>query len=276
MNYKPDEATLVAYHFGELEGEELKKVEAYLQEHPAERKRSEEWRQVRSVMAGLADKEVIAPPLIVGNNERPIWREHYFRMTLGIAASFLVLLVAARLLGLSASISNQELRISFGAPTALEQVLDKAGVTQMIQASLEENNASMQTAWDSRNQKLEASIQKNLAGNSSRINSLVKEASAGQQEQVRQFVGQMQTENLKLMRDYLQLSTTGQKEYLEGLLSDFSRYVQDQRKQDMQYFQANLVNMKENTDQFKKDTEEILTSLMASNRGSRTDNQKSY
>jgi anti-sigma factor RsiW len=103
MSYKPNDATLVAYHYGELEGEELQKVEEYLRENPAERKRLQEWKDAREIMATLRDKEVIAPPIILGNNHRSFWQEGYVRMSLGIAASFLVLLVAAKMLGLSAT-----------------------------------------------------------------------------------------------------------------------------------------------------------------------------
>ena len=43
MNYKPDEATLIAYLYGELDSEGCKQVEEYLLENPEERKRMEVW-----------------------------------------------------------------------------------------------------------------------------------------------------------------------------------------------------------------------------------------
>ena len=269
MRYKPDEATLIAYHYGELEGEELKKVEVFLQQNPEEKRRLDEWQQARFVMASLQDKEVIAPPLVMGNNQRSIWQERYVRMTMGIAASFLVLLVTARLLNLSASINEGEFKIAFGAPVQKEVLapgLDEDKVKQMIQTSLQEQNAKQETTWLDERKRMEESIQKNLNANSGKIDRLVSTASAGQEEQVKQFVSQLQTDNLKLMREYLQLSTTSQKEYVENLLVDFSKYLQEQRKQDLQYFQASMTNMKDNTDQFKKDTEQILTSLITNKR----------
>lgn len=269
MSYKPDEATLVAYHYGELDGEELKKVEHFLQQNPVERKRMEEWQQARAVMGGLKDKEVIAPPLVFGDRQRSIWNERYMRMTMSIAASFLVILVTARLLNLSASVSEGEFRIGFGEPAPKEipvSVLDEQKVKQMIRASLFENNESQKDSWMDERKQLEEAIQKNLNASSGKIDRMVKTASAGQEAEVKQFVSQLQTDNLKLMRDYLQLSTTSQKEYVENLLVDFSKYLQEQRKQDLQYFQASMSNMKDNTDQFKKDTEQILTSLITNKR----------
>lgn len=274
MNYKPDDATLVAYHYGELDGEELKKVEEFLLQNPSERKRMEEWRQARGVMAHLLDKEVIAPPIILGDTQqRPFWREGYFRMSMGIAASFLVVLVAARLLGFNATYKAGELTLGFGSRSSTEQEvpLSKATVEKMIQTSLAANSTALQEAWGDDRKRLEESIQKNIDYSSSRINRLVKEVSSGQQEQVRQFVGQLRTDNLKLMQDYMQLSAAGQKEYIETLLVDFSKYVQEQRRQDLQDVQTSMTSIQENTDQFKKETEQLLTSLITN----RTDNQRS-
>ena len=276
MNYKPDEATLVAYHYGELEGEELQKVEEYLRENPAERKRLQEWKDAREIMATLGDKEVIAPPIILGDNHRSFWQEGYIRMSLGIAASFLVLLVAARLMGLSATYKSGEVRLGFGQPAEpvpVAATLSEEKVAAMIQASLQQNNQSLQSGWSEDRKRLEDNIKNNIASGSEHINQLVQKASAGQQEQVKEFVAQLQTDNLKLMKDYLQLSTEGQKQYVETLLVDFSKYLQEQRKQDVQFFQSSMSNMQQNTDQFKKETEQILTTLITN---TKPETQRSY
>ena len=43
MSYKPDEATLISFLYGELEGDERIMVEQYLELHPGEKKRLQEW-----------------------------------------------------------------------------------------------------------------------------------------------------------------------------------------------------------------------------------------
>ncbi len=275
MNYKPDEATLVSYHYGELEGEERSKVEAYLRSNPAEQKRLEEWTHARKAMSNLEDKEVIAPPIFFGDNQRSFWREGYVRMSLGIAASFLVLLVAAKLLGLSATLNSGELRVGFGGTleTPASSSLSEQQVAAMINTSLQENNNSLKAGWADDRKQLEEEIKQDISASTERINQLVRKASGGQQEQVKQFVSQLQADNLKLMKDYLQLSAQGQKEYVETLLVDFSKYLQEQRKEDLQVVQSSMTNMQQNTEQFKKETEQILTSLISTGR---TESQKSY
>lgn len=277
MNYKPDEATLVAFLYGELDGAEQLKVEEYLQKYPEEKKRLEEWSFTKSVMARLHDKEVIAPPIIFGedSNHVPIWKENYFRMSLGIAASLLLFLIAARILGLSASYSPGELKIGFGikgkTTTQAVLMLTEQQVSQMIQSSVASNNEALKTSWQQDRKSLEQSIQKNLNTNSLKIDRLMQTTSAASQEQVRSFVGQLQSDNLKLMKDYMQLSAKGQKEYVENLLVGFSKYLDEQRKEDLKFFQARMNKVEQNTDQFKQETEQILTSLITN---TSTNNQR--
>lgn len=275
MNFKPDEATLVSFLYGELDPLTQNKVEEYLQNNPEEKKRLEEWSFTRTAMARLHDKEVIAPPIILGESKvRPFWKENYVRMSLGVAASLLLFLVAARLLGLSANYSQGELRIGFGfsrQPTRTTLALNERQVGELIHSSLKENNTVLQASWNEDRKSLEQSIRDS---NSGKIDELKRTVSTASQEQVRQFVGQMQNDNLKLMKDYMQLSTTGQKEYVESLLVEFSKYLQEQRKQDLQFFQARMNNIEQNTDQFKQETEQILTSLVPNSIGTSKSNQR--
>ncbi len=275
MNYKPDEATLISYLYGELDSSEQLHVEQYLQKNPEEKKRLEEWMSARDIMAFLPDKEVIAPPIIVGaDTAKPWWKENYFRMPMGMAASLLLFLVAARLMNLSATYSQGEVRIGFGAYQKAEQPkpgLTESQVNDMIQQSLSRNNEAWQASWSEDRKGLEQSIRKNMNMNSAKIDRLVETASSASQEQVRNFVGQMQADNLKLMKDYMQLSASGQKEYVESILVDFSKYLQEQRNQDLQFFQTRMSSIESNTNVFKQETEQILTSLISN---SNTTNQR--
>ncbi len=268
MNYKPDEATLIAYLYGELEPAEQLKIEEYLQKNPEEKKRMEDLSFARTVLSSVQDKEVIAPPIILGEElkvKTPFWKENYFRMPLGIAASLLIFLIAAKLVGLSLTYTPGEVKIGFGEKVkpVQEPSLTEQQVGEMIHSTVASNNEILKASWMEDRKLLEQSIQKNLNSNSSKIDKLMQTASAASQEQVKQFVGQMQNDNLKLMKDYMQLSSTGQKEYIENLLVDFSKYLQEQRKQDLQFLQARVNRVEQNTDLFKQETEQILTSLIS-------------
>ncbi|MBN8650905.1 MAG: hypothetical protein J0L67_05740 [Cytophagales bacterium] len=272
MNYKPDEGTLMAYLYGELDAAETEKVEQYLQQHPQMREQLQQMNNVRKALSSLNDVEVIAPPVFVDHEQHsiPFWKAGYFKITMGIAASFLFLLVAARLIGPEVTYSNGELRISFNdAPKnpVVEQSLTANEVQQMINTSLVKNNETIATNWEESNQKIQESLNKNLTTNSARIDKLISVASLASQDQVRTFVSGLQQENMKLMQDYFKLSSKDQQVYVENLLVDFTKYLNEQRKQDLILFQARLNNMEKNTDQFKQETEQILASIISNPEG---------
>lgn len=272
MNYKPDEGTLIAYLFGELDATETEKVKQYLQQHPDVLQQLQQLSNVRSALGSLTDVEVIAPPVFVDHESKsiPFWKAGYFKITMGIAASFLFLLVAARLIGPEVTYSNGELRISFkDAPvnTVTEQMLTANEVQDMINNSLVKNNETIALNWEASNQKIQESLQRNLTSNSARIDKLISVASQASQDQVRTFVSGLQEENLKLMQDYFKLSTKDQQTYVENLLVDFTKYLHEQRKQDLMLFQTRMNSIEKNTDQFKQETEQILASIISNPEG---------
>ncbi|MBX2915952.1 MAG: hypothetical protein KF856_11850 [Cyclobacteriaceae bacterium] len=272
MNYKPDEGTLMAYLYGELDAPEAEKVKQYLQQHPDVLQQLQQLSNVRTALESLTDVEVIAPPVFVDHESKsiPFWKAGYFKITMGIAASLLFLLVAARLIGPEVTYSNGELRISFRQTPVNkipEQMLTANEVQEMINHSLVKNNETIASNWEASNQKIQESLRQNLSNNSARIDKLIAVASQASQDQVRTFVAGMQEENLKLMKDYFQLSSKDQQMYVENLLVDFTKYLNEQRKQDLILFQTRMNSIEKNTDQFKQETEQILASIISNPEG---------
>ncbi len=266
MNYKPDESVLMAYLYGELNEKEKAKLEAYFQQHPEELAKLRALNEVRDIMSHAQDKEVIAPPVFVDDaNVRSLWQSSYFKMSLSIAASILFLMVAGKLLGPEISYSKGELRISFGSKTE-QQVspsansLSEEKVKEMITASLASNNELQKTSREEDQKKLMQSL---VDMNSKKMDALATTASLASKEQVQSFVAGLQEQNLKLMKDYFQLSSTEQKKYMETMLTDFSGYLQEQRKQDLQVVQSKMNYLEKNSNQLKQETEQILTSLIS-------------
>lgn len=274
MSYKPDQHDWMAYLYGELEGAEKEKMEQYLLSDPHARKELEQYQQLRKMMGTVEDKEVIAPPIVLSDNrQRFIWNTPAVRMVASIAASLLIIILAGKLTGTQVSMSGNEFRLSFGDVQRSEVVqpatpgLSAKDVQSMINESLNQNNIAMQTSWKETQQKLDASVRSNLAANSGKIDKLVKEASNASQEQIRQFVSTLQDENTEVVKNYFQLSATEQKKYIENLLVDFAKYLQQQRSDDLQLVQTQLKALEQNTDMFKQETEQILTSIITTVNG---------
>ncbi len=260
---------LMAYLYGELTAAEAEKVQLYLQQHPEELKKLQGLGELRAVISSIQDQEVIAPPLFMDDaNVKPLWQSNYFKAVMSIAASLLFLMVAGKFLGTEISYSNGELAINFsGKKESIKEIvqpsLTEEKVKEMIQNSLASNNEVITSNWTEDQKRLSQSIRQNLDQNSKKIDALMKGAADASQAQVRGFVASLQNENLKLMKDYFQLSTADQKKYTEGLLVDFSEYLKEQRRQDLMILQTRVNSIEKNTDQFKQETEQILASIIS-------------
>jgi hypothetical protein len=272
MSNKLTEQDWMAYLYGELEGEEKEKVDQYLLANAEARAEFERFRELRGMMAAVKDKEVIAPPIFLGDNrQRFIWNTPYFRVIVSIAASLLLIILVGRAADVRMSVSNGEFKLSFGDSgekpanntAQMNPSLTANEVQHMIDASLNKNNSALQANWTESQQKIDASIRKNLALNSGRIDLLVREAATASQDQIRQYVSSIQRENMQVVKDYFQLTSNEQKTYMENLLVDFTEYLQQQRTSDLQLVQTQLNSLQQNTNVFQQETEQILTSLIS-------------
>lgn len=273
MSTKPDESKLISYLYDELEEHEALEIRLYLQEHPEELEQLHQLKEVLGTMSSLKDKEVIAPS-VVSANDKVSYHKSFLnsgpvRTVLSIAASFLLIMVVGKFLDTEINYTAGELRISFGnqRPARLESItqasLSPEDVQQMINSSMVKNNETIQASWASHQKDLDRSISSNLTLNSKRIDGMMKATAQASEDQVRTFVSGLQNDNLRLMKDYLKLSSTEQQKYVEGLLVDFSKYLQEQRNQDLALFQTRMSSIEKNTNQFKQETEQILTSIIA-------------
>jgi hypothetical protein len=270
MNYKPDKQELMAYLYDELEGAEKERVEQYLVEHPEELKELQQLRGVSSMLRSVKDKEVIAPPIFIPDaNERRFWDAPYFKTVTSIAASLLIVLLVGKLMGTRVTVSESEFRISFGdqpvergESPAVASLTERA-VQEMINQSLQANNSQLTANWEESQKQLQQSINGSLVINSDKMDQLIKQASGASREQVSEFVATMQAENMKMVKDYFALTSNEQKQYIEGLLVDFAKYLQQQRKDDMQLVEMRINNIERNTNIFQQETEQILTSIIS-------------
>jgi hypothetical protein len=257
----------VAYLYGELTGAEKESVERYLAETPEARVELEKLQQVRKLLGEVQDKEVIAPPIGFDNGgSRFALFTPYIRTILGIAASLVLILVAGRLTGVQINASGQELRISFGEPATQEEPAPPVSATevrQMINSSLAENNTVLRESWQRSQEALDASIRENLAQNSSRIDKLLSKTSSASEQQISDFAASMQARNMQMIQDYYKLTANEQKQYLEELLVDFSKYLQQQRNDDLMIMQSRMNSIEQNTDIFRQETEQILSSIIS-------------
>ena len=282
MSYKPDESALMAYLYGELQGEEKRNVEKYLNENPEAMKELQGLMDVRSMLSAVEDKEVIAPPIVMEDSkQRYFWNTPYIKTVVSIAASIMLLLVAGKMLDLRISYANNTAQVSFGEPVIktvdpVQPGLTARQVQDMINNSVQSNNQIVQANWSESQKKIDASIRKNMTMNSDKFNDLVKEASKASEAQISGYVASLKNENQQLVKDYFKLTSNEQQKYIENLLVDFAKYMNQQRVSDLEAIQLRMVNMENNTTQLKEETEQILASIISNGTTPVNTNTKSY
>ncbi len=272
MSYKPNEAAWIAYLYGEMEGEERERMELYLAENANARLELENMRALQKMLRTVEDKEVIAPPIVMDNHKtRSLWDFPYAKTIISIAASLLLIMVVGRLTGTSIASDETGIHISFGTktiekPASDMPMLTQAEVQEMINASLSENNNTWQQSLTENRLKIDESIRKNLAANtrnSERVDALIQQVASASKDQIASYVASLQTENMRMMQDYMKLTSNEQKDYMENLLVDFSKYLQQQRNDDLRLLQTKITDVEQNNNLFKAETEQILTSLIS-------------
>lgn len=282
MSYKPDESALMAYLYGELQGEEKKYVEKYLSENPEAMKSVQEMMDVRKILSVVKDKEVIAPPIVLEDSKhRYFWNTPYLKTVISIAASLMLLLVAGKILDLRISVVDNVAQVSFGAPVVktvdpVQSGLTAQEVQNMINNSVQQNNQVAQASWSESQKKIDASIRKNMTMNSEKLNDLVREASKASEAQISGYVASLKNENQQLVKDYFKLTTNEQQKYIENLLVDFAKYMGQQRTSDLEAIQLRMVNMEQNNTLLKQETEQILASIISTSTTPGNTGTKSY
>jgi hypothetical protein len=274
MSYKPNEATWMAYLYGELESAERERLEHYLLNNASARQELESFKALQQMLRTVEDKEVIAPPLVLNDSrQRNLWDFPYAKTIVSIAASLVLLMIAGKFTNTTISTQNG-LHISFGGQPLVESAnlqpaLTQARVQQMINASLATNNTGWDTRLEENKKTLTEALRKTAAStrNSEQVETLVQQVANASKEQVQGYVATLQNENMKMMREYLQLTTSEQKDYMETLLVDFSKYLQQQRNSDLQLLQTKITDVEQNSNLFKAETEQVLTSLIGTNTG---------
>lgn len=269
---KIDEGKLMAYLYGELSGDEKRDVELYLQQHPDSLKEFEGLSFVRSALGKAIDKEVIAPPIFM-DDEKPtiaLWHSSFVRYAVGIAAALFIVMVGAKLLGVQMQYSDNEFTLSFGDAKKKEipTGLSPAQVQQLIDASLAKNNDFVQASLSESQDRWSETLKQSSAQTSQRLNEISKTATAATQVEIRQFMERLRNENNQTVQDYLRLSSNDQKQYIENLLVDFSKYMQEQRNADLNIVNARLNTLEEDNTIFREEAGQILTSLISNNNSS--------
>jgi len=267
MSWKPNETDIVDYLFGELPSDTQKKFEKYMAQNTEFAKEVKDLRLTQGILPSLPDEEVILPLKFstITGNEKVHNASRKWLYPLSIAASIAAILVVGYFTQFSLSYGEEGFRMAFNdvAPTQ-EPVLSKEEINAIIdnRVSLASNKldrqiTDMQTSFTTQleqNQRLTESEIRRVAN--------TKTQSDIEDEQVLAFISQLKDENRKMMQTFYQASADDQQKYMRNILLDFQDYLDEQRQGDLQYIQANMLELKSTSEIKQEETDKILANII--------------
>lgn len=265
MNWKPEETDIIDYLYGSMTPEIKEKFETYLSTHPELQKELNDLRQTQNILPSFQDAEVIPPVPIPGTQANRLQRSRKWLYPVSIAASVAIILVTGYLTNFRMSFNDNGFDIGFAAPETGQDYLTVEDVDQLIAGRM----ASYERGVDKRLTEISTDFSNQLVANKEsteqRLNSLASSSTAAQldEAQVLQFMSQLQDENGKMMQNFFQVNAKEQSTYLRNILLEYSEYIDKQRQEDIQFFQASLRDIRSDSELKQEATDKILANIIS-------------
>ena len=240
-------AKMMDYLYDELNPAERKAFELQMAQNSELKAELEAFQTDKKVLENWEDEKVSAPPFFkVYKNPVRNNTQTGIKWVLSIAASLLILLIAAKVTGLEISSQNSEFRIAFGQKIQTKSQLDKTEIEQMVNLALINHEEKLADGKKADKQDLE--------------NYLAQQSKQNEKLIGNYLIG-LQQSNVEIMQTYWKESNEQQQMYTENLLANFVEYMEAQRKDDMAYLFAKMELMETDKDLFKIETGQMINSL---------------
>jgi hypothetical protein len=268
MSWKPNEHDIIDYLYGELTPEALQRFDDYRQQNPEFAREVNEFRLTQGILPALADEEVIPPvPLVDSNSPTPVViANKKWLYPVSIAASVAAILIAGYFSQLNLSFDENGFKMAFGnnIQSPQETVLTPTQINALI-----DNKVKLASAqWREEASRLEVGFAAQLAKNKKLTAAEIKKVAARkspegvEDEQILAFITQLQEENKRMMQNFYQASAAEQQKYMRNILLEFNTYLDQQRQQDLQFIQANMLELKSSSELKQEATDKILASII--------------
>lgn len=267
MDYKPDKQDLISYLYGEVDDGKREKIDKYLASSKEARRNFEELKNVTNILKELPDKEVLEPYIEFKERENPtpvmkIFRNSWIKPVLGIAASLILIMLVGYITNTTIRYSGNELKISFGSS---EPVVSNQPV-YITETELKSYSEELRGDFNRKLKNTEEKFQESIASSSglkeNELKRIVEDQQAKHQAQLISLVQDLQDQNLKILAEFIQESNQDQQEYVQTLLVDFTKYLENQRIDDLRLIEASLKDIKQDSELKYQETGQILATII--------------
>ncbi|WP_340153221.1 hypothetical protein [uncultured Marivirga sp.] len=240
-------AKMMDYLYDEMSSIEKEAFEKELAQNHELKEELKAFQSGKNVLGNWEDEKVSAPPFF--NVQKSTEKQHgqtALKWFLSIAASLLLLMIAGKFTGLQISKQTSGFQIAFTHENQSNPQLDKTEIQQMVNVAL----ANYEDKLDAERKEDKQELEKYLSLQSQQNKKLINNYLTGLQES-----------NMQMMQTYWKEGTEQQQLYTQELLTNFADYIEEQRKEDMDYLFAKMELMESDKDLFKIETGQMINSL---------------
>jgi len=266
MRWKPGETDIIDYLYGSMSTDEKTKFEEYLNSNPELASEVEGLQKTQRILPSLSDEEVIPPLVFAGNNSgSKSGSQSRWLLPMSIAASIAILLLTGYLTQFRMSFNNDGFDLGFSSELPENATgLSKDDVEQLV----EQRMAVLKTEFSAQMISLESGFDTQLANNraitSIQIENAIKVNGKTQNdEQMLTFINQLKGENEKMMANFYKVSAEEQRKYIRNILLEYNRFLEEQRKDDLEFMQANFLDLKTASEHKQEETDKLLASIIS-------------
>ncbi len=264
---------LISYLYDEMSIEEKKAFEQEIEQNQSLKKELESLKQASEFFQQIEDHTPVQP-LVLTPAQNPTfdWRQVLGNPWLQIAASVILLMLTAALIDLRISVAPRELRVQFGAPQLQRSTLTQAQwdslqyvQQQQMKTLLSQQLNHQQDQWK---QDL-SSINQDLDQKWQQLTQAVQTLESREdtfhlsERQLHMLQNQLMQENYQMLTDLVEYSHEYHREYTTQLVTEFARYMEKQRVQDLEMISVALHEILEQNDIQQQETEYLLSRLIS-------------
>jgi len=228
---------------------------------------------VRDLLGKLPDKEVINPFYswrdADGFIDKRLNRNNqwgFLKPVMGIAASIILIIIVGVLTNTRINLRNQGIVISFGNQLSQPALISQSEVQNLVKSEVQNQVTKSKESFLEELQKIENNLDTRFVSNGDHQLNSIKNVIDNQldvkEERIQKLVRDLQRENLKILAEYLEQAGKLQEFYIQGILSDFTLYIENQREEDLRLIEVNLRLLKDNSDLQFQETGQILASII--------------
>ena len=214
-----------------------------------------------NLLGKLEDKEVLAPAFIFENNQLPVAATRgtgFGKVFLYFAAAISLILVSGYLTGFQANIQSGDLHIGFAG----NEGLDQAEVNQWVTNAMADYESKQEVELTQMKSDLDKRIDSIEKSGMQSLESVLAGYSDNTQGIMKQYVRQVNKENLEMIQNFFLVSSEKQQTYLNTVLADFNKFYQDQREHDLKMIETGLNTMQSRHHVKQQETDLVLANLI--------------